>query len=76
MKIKVYNYIVKDKNHIMTIEIKPYKQLKRIVDKLKQINKDLTASDFKNNKIRYYIYKVNHRIILSENDLENYGIKH
>ena len=60
----------------MTIQIKPYKQLKRIVYELKQINKDLMASDFKNNRIRYYIYKVDHNIILSEDDLENYDIKH
>jgi hypothetical protein len=76
MEVKIYNYIVKDENHIMTIQIKPYKQLKRIVDELKQINKDLMASDFKNNRIRYYIYKVDHNIILSEDDLENYDIKH
>ena len=76
MNIKVYKFTAEDTNLIMTLQIKPYKQLKRIVDELKQINKDLMTSDFNNNRIRYYIYKVNETTIFSEQDLENYNIKH
>ena len=75
MKVKIYKYESTEENLIMTTQMKPYKQLKRIVDKLKQINKDLTSSDFKNNKIRYYIYKVDDKIIFTEDDLNNYDIK-
>lgn len=76
MYINIYNGIVNDKNYLSTVEIPNYKQLKRIVDKLKLIKLELNKNDLKHNKIRYYIFKVNHNTILSEKDLINYGKKY
>lgn len=75
MIVEIYNTTVSPSNFIGTINIKPYKQLKRIVDKLKDVNKHLTKDDFKNKRIRYYIFKVNNNTILSEKDLINWSIK-
>lgn len=76
MNISIYNTLVNNDNYIASIEIKEYKQLKRIITKLKEIKTNLKKNDAINKKIRYYIFKVNDNIILSENDLNNWGVKY
>ena len=76
MKIEIYNTIIRDYNYITTFIIKDYKQLKRIINKLKEIRETLTINDYKHRKIRYYIFKVNESWIISETELNNWAKKY